>query len=288
MPQSISSTKRQDLSDLPHWLIWLAVLSLAIGIFVSVAACAAYHILLAIAALFAWRTFKWSELPASAKFLLLLVVAGVLSATANADAMENPIRSVLKMKYPLFGVLGIALLGSPPKAFVTESRIRLTANLFLASITLASAYGILKVWGFDALTFSVHTSGGQAAGLTGIMRYNHGIQMVLILLAGILVYRKQVPPFYNRGLFLAAFGTGLVGLWEGATRGALVAFLCSIPFVFFFQSQKRFWLSTVVCWPLALFIIFANYLNVGAGIPTVGLTNTPPTTTTRPARHEDR
>lgn len=153
------------------------------------------------------------------------------------------------MKYPLFGVLGVVLLGSLPKAFVTESRIRLTANLFLASITVASTYGILKVWGFDVLTLSVCTGGGQAAGLTGIMRYNHGIQMVLVLLAAILVYRKQVPPFYNRGLSLAAFGTGLVGLWEGATRGALVGFLCAIPFVFFFQSRKRFWFSTVICWP---------------------------------------
>ena len=276
MPQSISSTKRQDLSELPHWLIWLAVLSLAIGIFVSVAACAAYHILLVIAALFAWRTFKWSELPTSAKFILLLALTSVLSAVANAATMENSIRAVLKMKYPLFGVLGVVLLGSLPKTFVTESRIRLTANLFLASITVASTYGILKVWGFDVLTLSVCTGGGQAAGLTGIMRYNHGIQMVLVLLAGILVYRKQVPPFYNRGLFLAAFGTGLVGLWEGATRGALVGFLCAIPFVFFFQSRKRFWFSTVICWPLALFIVFGNYLNVGSRIPTIGATNNPP------------
>ncbi len=178
------------------------------------------------------------------------------------------------MKYPLFGVLGVLLLGIAFKRFVTLSKIRVLTNLFLLSIILASLYGIVKTWGqFDLLTFSKGESPDRSGGFTGIMRYSHGIQMVLVILSAILVYQKQTPEFFHRGLLLVAYVTGLIGLWASGTRGAIVGFLCAVPFIFFFCSRRRFWLSSAVCWPLAILIVFGNFLKkdtpVAPGAPTV-------------------
>ncbi len=236
------------------------MLALACGIFVSVPVCATYHVCLAGAALLTWRSFRWKELPLSAKSLLIFVLAGVLSTAVNATTMDTPAR-LLKMKYPLFGVLGVFLVGTALKRFITLSKIRVLANLFLLSITLASLYGIVKALGqFDLLTLSRGEFSDRSEGFTGIMRYSHGIQMVLVILSAILVYQKQTPEFFHRGLLLVAYVTGLIGLWASGTRGAIVSFFCAVPFIFFFCSPRRFWFSSAGCWPLAILIVFGNFL----------------------------
>lgn len=249
------------------------MLALACGIFVSAGVCAIYHVCLAGATLLTWRSFRWKEIPLSAKWLLIFVFAGVLSTAVNATTMDTPAR-LLKMKYPLFGVLGVFFLGITFRHFLTARKIKVLANLFLLSITLASLYGIVKAWGqFDLLTFSRGEFPDRSGGFTSVMRYSHGIQMVLVILSAILVYQKQAPEIFHRGLLLVAYVTSLTGLWASGTRGAIVGFLCAVPFVFFFCSRRRFWLSSAVCWPLAILIVFGNFLKsnapVAPGAPTV-------------------
>lgn len=177
-------------------------------------------------------------------------------------------RLLWKIKYPLFGVVGLVLLRNAFKGFATPFRIRAAMNLFLISITVASIYGVIKAWGeFNLLTFATGAFEDRNGGLTGVMRYSYGIQMVLIVLSGLLVYRKQVPDFFNRGLFFTAYATSLIGLWASGSRGAFVGFLCAFPFIFFFANRWRFWISGVPCWTLAGLILFGNYTsNTGVRI----------------------
>ncbi len=240
------------------------MLALACGVFVSIAVCSIYHICLVGAALLTWRSFRWKELPLSAKWLLMFVMVGILSTTVNAAAMDDPAR-LLKIKYPLFGVLGIFLMGSAYKRFLTPCRIEVLLNLFRISITVASVYGAVKALAkFDLLTFSMGGFPDRSSGFTGVMRYSHGLQMVLVVLSALLIHRRPSPQGFHRGLLLVAFVASLIGLWASGTRGAIVGFLCAVPFVFFLSHRRHFWLSSVVCWPLAILIVAGNYLRSDA------------------------
>ena len=115
LPKQIEpASGRFNFDGILKYLIFGAVACLALGVFASTALSAGYHILLLVPGMVCLvRSFRregWGTLPKSSLALLALIGMGVICCVANWNSMHSPLRSLLKLKYFLFGILGLVAL----------------------------------------------------------------------------------------------------------------------------------------------------------------------------------
>ena len=221
------------------------------GVFASVSICAGYHIFLLVPGVicFFWsvRQDGLKALPASGWALLLLVLIGLISCAVNWDTMQRPVRGLFKLKYFLFGVLGLVALRYVFRRGVPRKVIRGLLHLFFASIIISAAYGLAATFAnFDLVTWQ-RGSFHRVGGLTHPIRFASGLSIVLPVLLTMWLRRREWGDWFDVRLLTLTLIMGLAGLLIAETRGALVGLMCSLPLVLFFWQPKAGYLAGGVC-----------------------------------------
>lgn len=203
-----------------------ALFFLAAGIFTSVSVLSIYQVLFVVPLVY--YTYiaikeKKVELPVSAWFLLAFTGVALLSLVVNFELIPKPGKNFGRLKYFLFGIGGIFVL----RVWLNEASQKtkqLIIDMFFVSIVVAGAYATYEyITGED----------NRAKGLTDTMRYGYGSAMMLLALMSAILhhyvsYKKTIPVFL----------IGFLGMYLTYTRGAILGFMCGLPFVLYFYKPK--------------------------------------------------
>lgn len=226
-------------------LTYASCVVLALGLFTSFSFLALGHIFLLLPGLyFCWQNFNnekiETHLSLSALCLLVLVTVGIFSLLFNE--VEDPLRKALKLKYFLFGVLGIYAYQKAFTYYIHEKKIRFLLNAVLISTTIGTLSGLIGLYtGWNPLRFKEACHPTRNCGAYGMyMTYGYGIQFFMVILTGFILYRKKVERYCNLKFLYTAFAINLLGLVLSYARGALIGFLVSLPFFFFKKRKKTF------------------------------------------------
>lgn len=208
-----------------------AIFFLAAGIFTSVSILSAYQILFAIPlAYYTYLAFKEKnfKLPTSAWFLLAFAGVAVLSLIINYEIVPKPSKNFGRVKYFFFGACGIFVMRAWVKE-VSDKAKQVLLYTFFTSVVAAACYA---AWGFFI------KGEGRAEGLTETMRYGYGSGMILLTLLSAILHQDKIKSWFNWKIALAVFFIGFFGMYLTYTRGALLGFLCGLPFVLYFFNRK--------------------------------------------------
>jgi O-antigen ligase len=208
-----------------------ALFFLAAGIFTSVTILSAYQILFTLSLLyFSFIAFKEKtfHLPKSAYWLIAFTVVALLSLVINFDLLPKPSKNFGRLKYFIFGVGGIVVFEFWLKE-ATEKTKKILINTFFVSIVVAGIYAIYHF---------IFLSQGRAKGLTDTMRYGYGSAMMLLTLLSAILHKEKLGSWFNWKLAIPVFIIGFTGMYLTYTRGALLGFLCGLPFVLYFFNKK--------------------------------------------------
>ena len=74
--------------------------------------------------------------------------------------------------------------------------------------------------------------------LTETMRYGYGSSMILLTLLSAILHKEKLTHFFNHKLAIFACAFGFLGMYLTYTRGALLGFLCGMPFVLFYFRKR--------------------------------------------------
>lgn len=233
------------------------ILFLAAGIFTSVSVLSAFQILFGVSLIYYLIQAvkkKDLKLPVSAWFLLAFTLVALLGLILNYDLIPKPSKNFGRLKYFVFGVAGIYVM----RAWLTgtsDKVKKVLTSVFFVSIIVASSFAIHH--------FFNNPEGDRIRGLTDTMRYGYGLGMILLtILAGIL-HREKIQHWYDYRLASAALVMGFTGMYLTNTRGALLGFLCGLPFVLYFYRKK--W-GLVVGGAAALTVaVLASFYLFGSG-----------------------
>jgi O-antigen ligase len=204
---------------------------LAAGILTSVTVLSAYQILFTVAAFYyAFKAYKDKDLalPKSAYWLLAFFVVGLISTTLNVDIIPKPSKNFGRLKYFAYGIAGIYVFRYWLKE-TTDQTKKWIVHTFFASVIVAGVYAIGNYLIKDD---------PRARPLTETMRYGYGSGMFLLTLLSAILHKEKLAKFFNYKLAITAFVIGFLGMYLTYTRGALLGFLCGLPFVMYFYRPK--------------------------------------------------
>ncbi|WP_412473931.1 O-antigen ligase family protein [Halobacteriovorax sp. YZS-1-1] len=104
---------------------------------------------------------------------------------------------------------------------------------FIGLITLFSKFNILK--------FEVdHYPRNQGALMGGSMYYSYPIAIISSLTLSLIVHYKRFKSYIDFKVLLITLIINLIGLYYAYTRGSLLAFIASLPFIFYYTNKKIF------------------------------------------------
>jgi len=245
-------------------LTYAGLIVLALGIFTSVSFSALSHILLIGPGLFIFfkaiqkRNF---EAPLHWWALVLLTVVCWLSVLANWSEIEEPFRHLLKTKYFIIALLSFFSFADLKESFLTSDRKELLLKLFLLATTVATISGLIGLWsGFNPLKFKHACHATRACGLYGMyMTYGYGISLFMVLLTGLITFRKRLEIKLHQNWLLLCWAINLLGLIFSFARGGWLGFLGAVPFLFYKDHKKTFTAIVAVCFlTLGGAFIFSN------------------------------
>lgn len=212
-------------------LTTVALFFLAAGYFTSVSILSVYQVLFAIPlAYYCYLAIKNKQikLPVSAWFLIAFTAIALLSLVINYEYIPKPSKNFGRLKYFVYGIAGIFVFRVWLKEVSDKAKSILTYTFFL-SIVVAACYAMYN------LTISID---GRAKGLTDTMRYGYGSAMILLMMLSMILHHKNFEKWFNWKIAIGIFVVGFVGMYITYTRGALLGFLCGIPFVLYFYKPK--------------------------------------------------
>lgn len=208
-----------------------AFFCLAAGIFTSVTILGAYQILFAVPLIyFTYLAIKNKDyqLPKSAWWLLAFTAVAFISTVINLDHIPRPSKNFGKLKYALIGITSIYAL----RLWLieaTDKTKKTLLNIFFFSIILAA---------FAAVYDFIYDDDERATSFLHSMRYGYGSAMILVTTLSALLHWKKLESWFDRRWGIAAFILGFVGMYLTYTRGALLGFLCALPFVFYYYKPR--------------------------------------------------
>jgi O-antigen ligase len=155
--------------------------------------------------------------------LLAFAAVALLSLVLNYELIPRPSKNFGRLKYFLYGVGGIFVLRVWFKEASEKSK-QLIIDTFFVSIVIAGAYATYEFISGDD---------DRAKGLTDTMRYGYGSAMMLLALLSSILHRKVS---YKKAIPVLL--VGFLGMYLTYTRGALLGFMCGLPFVLYFYKPK--------------------------------------------------
>ncbi len=240
-------TKVEKLS---YQLTFLGLCVLALGVFTSVSFSAISHILLVVPGVyFCLRNFKEREFSPRPSFYALMGMTVIcwFSVISNWSEIERPMSHIFKTKYFIIALMSSVSFYYLKKNWLNEKRTKIILNLFLVATTLATLSGLIGLWGgFNPLKFKGPCHPTRACGLYGMyMTYGYGISLFMVLITGLVVFRKRFEKFITPWLLYSAFIVNLVGLVFSFARGGWLGFLLGVPFLFVKGHTKNFLIGIV-------------------------------------------
>lgn len=172
---------------------------------------------------------KQVKLPVSAWFLLAFAAVALLSLIINFDIIPKPSKNFGRVQYFFYGVGGIFAFRAW-LASASEKARKYILWAFYLNVTVAAAYAIKS--------FDFGVPGARAKGLTETMRYGYGSAMAMMLLLGCILHHDKLKNWFNWKIAVPILVLGLFGMYLTYTRGALLGFLCGLPFMIYFYKPK--------------------------------------------------
>jgi O-antigen ligase len=228
------------LTKMTYASLW----SLALFSFVSLSASALSHILIFIPGLyFAFKAYKNGELNLSkSSIALLLTIIFAIVSIMFAPDITRKFKQVTKLKYMLIGVLAIYPYAELFKS-MTRKQTKKMLNVFFTLLAIGNVAGIYALFsGYHPLRMKEASDGLRAAGMYGMaITYGYGVELILILMitAGV-IFRKKITSLVNPWIFYISLVTTFAGFYYAFARGAMLALIFSIPFIFFKRNKKIF------------------------------------------------
>lgn len=231
-------------------LVTAAVFFLCIGTFTSVTIQGIFQVLFTVPLLYyVWlargRSFK---LPASAWWLLAFAGVGLLSLIWSWPDVVNHAKNVGRLKYYLFGALGIFPVGVWLKT-VSDRTLRRLGRSLAAAMAVSGLWNALQVWVLGA---------ERARPLTETMRYSYGTTLVCVILLGLILHRDRVQSWFSVNWGILAAATGLLGMYATNSRGAQGALMIALPFVLGLRNRRWGIVSGIVMASVLSFFVY-NY-----------------------------
>lgn len=214
-----------------HKITTAALFFLAAGIFTSVSVLSAYQVLLVVPLVY--YTYiaikeKNVNLPVSAWLLLAFTGVALLSLVVNFELIPKPGKNFGRLKYFLYGVGSIFVF----RVWIIEASDKakkVLTTTFLLSLAATSCY---------AVYFYFTHPGVRVTGLTNTMRYGYGSGMVLLTVLSAILHQEKIKSWFNWKIAAPVFVLSFIGLYLTLTRGALLGFLCGLPFVLYYYKPK--------------------------------------------------
>ncbi len=203
---------------------------LAAGILTSVSVLSGYQVLFVVPLFYySFLAFKNKDfaVPKSAWWLLAFFCIALLCLVMNLDIIPKPSKNFGRLKYYLYGFGGIYVFRVWLRDASDKAKKVLT-NVFLVSIIAA---GLYAGWQFVNKV-------PRVKGFTDTMRYGYGSAMLLLTLLSAIFHREKIKNWFDHRIGIAAFVIGVFGMYITYTRGALLGFLCGLPFVLLFYRKK--------------------------------------------------
>jgi O-antigen ligase len=229
---------------------------LAAGYLTSVSILAVYQVLIAIPlAWFTWKAIKTKtfNLPISTYLLIGFTLIAVLSLIVNIGIVPKPSKNFGRVSYFLMGITLIWTLRIWFKESTSKVH-KILLNTFFISMTVA---GLYSCYGYFILNEP------RAKVLTETMRYGYGSGMILLVVLGLILNYKKIPNTLDLRIAIPAFIIGFLGMYATHTRGALLGFLCGLPFLLFFFNKKLGY--TIGGAALLLIITLGGFYLFGSG-----------------------
>lgn len=204
---------------------------LAAGIFTSVTILSAYQILFTISLCnVMYYTIKKKQflIPSSAYWLLAFAAVALLSLVINYDILPKPGKNFGRLKYFIYGVGGIFVL----RMWTIKVSDKVKRGIFYTFVLSIVVAGCYSLWSF------FYSGEGRGGALTETMRYGYGTSMILLVLLGSILHKKDMPEWFNYKAAGLAFIIGFCGMYVTYTRGALLGFCCGLPFLLYFFKPK--------------------------------------------------
>ncbi len=213
--------------------------------FVSLSASALSHILIFIPIFLSlyllYKNGEKIEFSKSMIFLGLMIFFCIVSVILAPD-IDNKFKQASKVKYFLLGLLAVFPYRNLFKVF-ERKQAKTMFNFFLVLIAIGNIAGIHALFdGFHYLRWKGSSDGARAAGMYGMaITYGYGIEYIVILVTSLAVnFWGKLDQIVNKKLFVIAMITCYLGMYFSYTRGALLAFIVSIPFLFIITKKKLF------------------------------------------------
>jgi O-antigen ligase len=207
-----------------------ALVFLAAGLFTSVSILSGFQVLFAIPLVYlTYLAVKnKAKLPKSSWWLIAFTLIALLSLVVNFELVPKPSKNFGRVKYFFYGVGGIFVLREWLKFTASETKKNLL-RVFCLSLVVAGLYAIWQYF---------YSGVDRASGLTETMRYGYGSAMALLMLLGCILHREETKGWFDFRFAIFAFIVGFYGMYLTFTRGALLGFVCGLPFVLFFYKRK--------------------------------------------------
>lgn len=234
-----------------EWLIYSSLMVLALGVLTSITLLAGYHIFILVPCLYFLPKTNFKEWSKSTWAFVFMTLAIVLSILVNQDIAVHGYEPLSKTKYFFFGFLAIAPFSYYFENFYDEKKISYLLYALCISATVATLYGIMTHIPL-ILARDPEWRNGGFFGM--IMNYAHNMTYFMIILIGLVIYRKETEKFISTKFLYIVLVINLFGFYLTYTRGAWLGLLVGVPFYFFKNYKKQF-----------LMAIFAFAL-LGAGV----------------------
>jgi O-antigen ligase len=237
------------------YLSTLSLILLLVGIFTSKELIEAGQLLFFFTALKCiYDNFKSKTLalPKSAYWMLGFIAIALISIWINAEDIPRPSINRAKLKYPLYGVLGIYVF----RCWLREANVstkKWVANLFLSSVLISSLYGIAIFFIENQIRMN---------GLVYISRQAYASSFFLIILFASLLYKEKLKDFLNYHFAVITFIFTFVGMLLTFSRAPMFSFILALPVALFFYKRKIAYITGTIA--LGLFLAAVGYYFVGS------------------------
>ena len=231
-------------------ITYASVFVLALFTFTAFSLSALHHLLIFIPGLyFLTLTIKRDgllQLSKSSWTLLALVVIAVISVLLNFGDIARPYKNIFKLKYFVLSLLAIFAYRRWFQVNYSIRSVRLAINTFLITTTIASGSGLIGLFtGYNPMRIGAACHSSRTCGMYGMyMSYGYGIQLFVVLIIGMFIYRHRLKAFYNQNILYVALLINVLGFVLSYARGAYLGFLAAASYAIFRRSKKVF---SIIC-----------------------------------------
>lgn len=240
---------QEKINQIMHYLILSSLSVLALGLFMSISFMALSHALIFIPLIYFLKDTNWNELKVHNWALIIFAILIPISIY-YAKNFEHSLGlyNIMKFKYFLIGALSAAPITWWINNKANLKQIRFLFKALLISSAAASISGMIGwLTGFNPLKFGPPSINYQNAGMFGMsLSYAHSEALLCILLVGLIVNHKKIEKYVSLKLLVISFTINFVGFYTSYSRGAFMAFLIAVPFIFLKDHYKKFIIGAVI------------------------------------------